>query len=185
MAASPASAALPLPPPPPPAGEAGPRHAPDVLWRVMFITASHGHVAEVAAVTCAVPDLRDDGELLALTRLVATRVGPLGGGGVTRLLRAVQRDDEFRVLQLLAACLTLDARAQLASTPDGGGVTPLMAARSARVAQALLDAGADALAVNNDRDAFSSAVESDRTDVLRVLLQELLDNCLSDLGSDD
>jgi hypothetical protein len=72
MAASPVAAAAAALPPLPPA-PAGPRHAPDVLWRVMFIAASHGHVAEVAAVTCAVPDLRDDGELLALTRLVATR----------------------------------------------------------------------------------------------------------------
>lgn len=153
----------------------------------MFIVASHGHEREVAAVTVAVPDLRDDAELLALTQFVATRAGRYGGGGgATRLLRAVQRDDEFRVTQLLAACFTPDTRAELASTPDRGGETPLMAARSARIAEALLDAGADALAVIKGRDAFSSAVTNDRADVLGVLLEELPGNSEpSGVGSDD
>ena len=96
------------------AASAGPRHHPDDFRQVVFLMAAHGDAREAAAAVTAAPDLRNDAELLALTQQAATR------GGVTRLLRAVQRDDVGRVAELLAASLTPDSRAALASTPDAG-----------------------------------------------------------------
>ena len=148
-----------------------PRHHPDLLRQVLLLVAAHGHTREAAAATLAVRDLHRDGELLALTALVATRAG-----GETLLMRAVRRGDAARAGELLRACLTRASRAALLAAADATGATPLTRAATGAVVRELLRAGATAPAtpgVGARDDGLAWAVSAGRLVLVEALLEAL------------
>ena len=139
------------------------RYAPDAdTWdHVVRAAARCGQLEAAALLMRLTREHAHDPELLARTRCVRG-----GGEGFTLLMRAVERRDVARAAEIVGACPTPAARAELLACTDGGGWTALHRAcfldhedededAALALVELLLGAGADPLARARDRNAAS------------------------------